>query len=119
MPFDPHIEGFALKLATFEIPTPAGPLRRIGAAVDGKLIDFRAAYAAHLGRSAAGCEEQKIAALLFAPDMVSFLELGELGRTAALDAIEAAAQVDEAFGVRAPFTRSMRSACWRRWLGLV
>jgi 2-keto-4-pentenoate hydratase/2-oxohepta-3-ene-1,7-dioic acid hydratase in catechol pathway len=103
MLFDLYIEGLALKLATFEIPTPAGPLRRIGAAVDGRLIDFRAAYAAHLERSAAGCEEQKIAALLFAPDMVSFLELGELGRTAALDALEAAAQVDEAFGARTSY----------------
>ena len=40
-----------MKLATFEIPTTAGPLRRIGAAVDGYLIDLGAAYAGHLDRA--------------------------------------------------------------------
>jgi 2-keto-4-pentenoate hydratase/2-oxohepta-3-ene-1,7-dioic acid hydratase in catechol pathway len=92
-----------LKLATFEIRTPLGPIRRIGAAVDGRLIDFAAAYAAYLDRADSGCEEQKIAALLFPPDMVSFLERGALGRKAALHAIEAAAQTDEAFGARTSY----------------
>jgi 2-keto-4-pentenoate hydratase/2-oxohepta-3-ene-1,7-dioic acid hydratase in catechol pathway len=100
---DFHAEGSPLKLGTFEIRTPAGPLRRIGAAVDGRLIDFAASYAAHLDRTAAGCEEQKIAALLFPPDMVAFLELGELGRNAALEAIAAASKVDEAFGARTSY----------------
>src|SRR5271166_690748 len=94
MLFDSYAEGSPLKLATFEIRTPAGPLRRIGAAVDGRLIDFAAAYAAHLDRAASGCEEQKIAALLFPPDMVAFLELGALGRLAAHQAVETAALVE-------------------------
>jgi len=92
-----------LKLATFEINTPLGPIRRIGAAVDGRLIDFAAAYAAYLERADRGCEEQKLAALFFPPDMVAFLERGELGRKAAVHAIEAAAKTDEAFGARTSY----------------
>jgi 2-keto-4-pentenoate hydratase/2-oxohepta-3-ene-1,7-dioic acid hydratase in catechol pathway len=89
-----------VKLATFDIPTPAGPLRRIGAAVDGGLVDFAAAYAAHLDRTDPGSDAQRIASLLFAPDMVTFLGLGDLGRRAAGDAINAAAKTGEAFGAR-------------------
>ena len=92
-----------MKLATFEIPTPAGPLRRIGANVENRLIDFSAAYAAHLAQTEPGCEEKKIAALLFPPDMVAFLELGELGRTAAKHSTDAALKTDEAFGARTSY----------------
>jgi 2-keto-4-pentenoate hydratase/2-oxohepta-3-ene-1,7-dioic acid hydratase in catechol pathway len=92
-----------LRLATFEIPTPAGPLRRIGALVDNRLVDFAAAYAAYLDGADGGCEEKKIAALIFAPDMVSFLELGELGREAAKRAMEAAAKTEESFGARTAY----------------
>jgi 2-keto-4-pentenoate hydratase/2-oxohepta-3-ene-1,7-dioic acid hydratase in catechol pathway len=89
-----------VKLATFEIPTPAGPLRRIGAAVDGKLVDFAAAYAAHLDRTDPGSDAQRVAGLLFPADMVAFLGTGNLGRRAAEDAINAAAKTDEAFSAR-------------------
>jgi 2-keto-4-pentenoate hydratase/2-oxohepta-3-ene-1,7-dioic acid hydratase in catechol pathway len=89
-----------MKLATFEISTPAGPLRRIGAAVDGHLVDFAAAYAAHLDRADAGCDAQRLSALFFVPDMVAFLGAGDVGRRAADHAINAAATIDEAFGAR-------------------
>src|ERR687884_202253 len=56
-----------MKLATFEIASPAGPLRRIGAAVDGRLVDFAAAYAAHIDRTDPGSDAQRIASLLFPP----------------------------------------------------
>jgi hypothetical protein len=55
----------SLKLATFEIPTPAGPVRRIGAAVDGRLIDFAAAYAAYLHRTDPGCDAERLADAIF------------------------------------------------------
>ena len=92
-----------MKLATFEIPTPAGPLRRIGAAVDGRLIDFAAAYAAHLDRTDAGSDAQRIASFIFPPDMVAFLGTGDLGRRAADAAIAAAAKSPEAFGARTTY----------------
>jgi 2-keto-4-pentenoate hydratase/2-oxohepta-3-ene-1,7-dioic acid hydratase in catechol pathway len=86
-----------MKLATFEIPTPAGPLRRIGALVDGRLIDFAAAYAAHLDRSDPGCDAERLAHAMF-PDMVSFIGGGGVTMSAAAQAIEAALVADDAFG---------------------
>jgi 2-keto-4-pentenoate hydratase/2-oxohepta-3-ene-1,7-dioic acid hydratase in catechol pathway len=92
-----------MKLATFEIPTPAGPLRRIGAEVDGRLVDFAAAYAAHLDRTDPGSDAQRLAALLFPPDMVLFLGSGAIGREAASRALDAAAATGEAFGARTSY----------------
>ena len=92
-----------MKLATFEIPTAAGPLRRIGAAVDGKLIDFAAGYAAHLEKTDPGCDAQRLAAILFSSDMVAFLGTGDLGRRAAEQAIEAASRHADAFGARTSY----------------
>lgn len=89
-----------MKLATFEIPTPAGPLRRVGAVVDGRLIDLAAAYAAHLDRVDSGCDAQRLAAMLFPPDMVAFIAAGDVGRRAADYAVDAAAKTAEALGAR-------------------
>src|SRR5688572_32907156 len=95
-----------MKLATFEIATAAGPLRRIGAAADGKLIDLSAAYAAHLEHSDPGCDAQRVAAMLFPSDMVAFLGAGDVGRRAADQAIAAAAKHAEAFGGRTSYAHS-------------
>jgi 2-keto-4-pentenoate hydratase/2-oxohepta-3-ene-1,7-dioic acid hydratase in catechol pathway len=93
-----------MKLATFEIPTAAGPLRRIGAAVDGGLIDLAAAYTAHLDKADPGCDAQRLAASLFPSDMVAFLGAGDTGRRAAHLAIDAASTCAEAFGARTRYT---------------
>jgi 2-keto-4-pentenoate hydratase/2-oxohepta-3-ene-1,7-dioic acid hydratase in catechol pathway len=89
-----------MKLATFEIPTSAGPLRRIGAAVDGRLIDLAAAYTAFLDRTDPGCDAARLASLIFPPDMTLFLGSGSLGRAAAERAIETAATTDNGRGAR-------------------
>ena len=94
-----------MKLATFEIATPAGPIRRIGALVDGRLVDFAAAYAAHLDRADRGCDAPRLGKALF-PDMVSFIAGGCLTMTAATQAIEAAQRVDEAFEARTHYGQS-------------
>src|SRR5438105_3707626 len=95
-----------MKLATFEVSTPAGPLRRIGAVVDGRLIDFQAAYAAHLERADPGCDARALAMVLFPPDMVAFLGWGRFGIDAASHAIDAAARAEEAFGARTRYAPS-------------
>ncbi|HJQ40457.1 MAG TPA: fumarylacetoacetate hydrolase family protein, partial [Thermoanaerobaculia bacterium] len=95
-----------MKLATFEISTAAGPLRRIGAAVDGQLIDFAAGYAAHLENTDSGCDAQRLAAMLFSSDMVAFLGTGDVGRRAAGQAIEAASRHADAFGARTTYAAS-------------
>ena len=103
-----------MKLATFEIPTAAGPLRRIGAAVDGRLIDFAAGYAAHLEQADPGCDAQRLAAMLFPSDMVAFLGAGDLGRRAAEQAIEAASRHAEAFGAPHELRAAGSAVCSRR-----
>ena len=92
-----------MKLATFEISTTAGPLRRIGAAVGGRLIDLAAGYAAHLERVDPGCDASRLAAMLIPGDMIAFLGAGEIGRRAADFAIEAAATCGESFGARTSY----------------
>src|SRR5687767_10620040 len=92
-----------MKLATFEIPTAAGPLRRIGASVDGRLIDLAAGYAAHLEHSDPGCDAQRVAGMLFPSDMVAFLGTGDIGRRAADQAIAAASHHADAFGGRTSY----------------
>jgi 2-keto-4-pentenoate hydratase/2-oxohepta-3-ene-1,7-dioic acid hydratase in catechol pathway len=92
-----------MKLATFEISTPVGPVRRIGAAADGRLIDFAAAYAAHLESADPGCDAQRLAGLLFPPDMVLFIGIGDIGRKAADQAVDAALKKQEAFGARTSY----------------
>ena len=92
-----------MKLATFEVPTPAGPLRRIGAAADRRLVDLQAAYAAHLERTDPGCDAERLAALLIPSDMVLFLGTGALGMAAAERAIDAAGTTEEAFGARTTY----------------
>jgi 2-keto-4-pentenoate hydratase/2-oxohepta-3-ene-1,7-dioic acid hydratase in catechol pathway len=95
-----------MKLATFEISTPVGPVRRIGAAVDGRLVDFAAAYAAHLETTDPGCDAERLAGMLFPSDMVMFLGTGDVGRKAAEHAIEAAAKNQDAFGARTSYAAS-------------
>ena len=92
-----------MKLATFEIPTAAGPLRRIGAAIEGRLIDLASGYAAHLEHADPGCDAQRLAGMLFPSDMVGFLGTGDVGRRAAEQAIDAALKHQDAFGARTSF----------------
>ncbi|HXJ44723.1 MAG TPA: fumarylacetoacetate hydrolase family protein [Bryobacteraceae bacterium] len=92
-----------MKLATFEVPTSVGPVRRIGAAVGDRVVDFSAAFAAHLEKTDPACDARKMSALYFPADMVSYLETGAMGRRAAEQAIEAAAGRDEAFGARTSY----------------
>ena len=92
-----------MKLATFDIPTSLGPVRRIGGLMDGRLVDFAAAYAGHLDRADRGSDAQRLAGLLFPPDMVAFIGSGDLGRRAAEQAMDAAANTEEAFGARTSY----------------
>jgi len=96
-----------MKLATFEVPTPAGPLRRLGAAVERsqRVVDLAAAYAAYLDRQDPGCDAARLASLFFPPDMTLFLGCGTVGLDAARLAIDIAGSQDEAFGARTSYAR--------------
>lgn len=92
-----------MKLSTFEVPTKAGPIRRVGAAIDGRLVDLAAGFAAHLDRTDAGSDAARLAAALFPPDMVQVLGGGGFVRALTDRAIEAALRAGEALGVRTTY----------------
>lgn len=73
-----------MKLATFDVVTPAGSIRRIGAVSGEHMVDLNYAYAALLkAKNKTRCQE--LANALIPPDMIEFLEGGE-------DSLEAARQ---------------------------
>ena len=67
-----------MKFITFEVKTPVGSLQRIGVLRDGDIVDLHAAYAAYLRavRSIYGWRE--LAQALVPPDMLRFIEDGEM-----------------------------------------
>jgi 2-keto-4-pentenoate hydratase/2-oxohepta-3-ene-1,7-dioic acid hydratase in catechol pathway len=79
-----------MKLTTFEVATPVGPLRRLGALADDRVVDLATAYAAHLERRDPGADAERITSMLFPSDMVAHLASGQMGRDAARHAIDAA-----------------------------
>ena len=77
-----------MKLATFEIETPVGPKRRVGAKQDGdRLVDVTTAYAAALDER--GDDDPVEVAETHAPsDMRAFLERGNRAVESAHEALE-------------------------------
>lgn len=77
-----------MKLATFEIKTPLGNHRRIGAVADNEIIDINFAYAASLAASGKTGRAQEIADAQVPADMIYFLHGGQMALDAAQKATE-------------------------------
>lgn len=73
-----------MKLVTFQVATPVGAVRRLGALSDGgqRIVDLNAAYALHLAQEG-DPQPQAVADLLLPPDMLGFIEREGKGRQAA------------------------------------
>ncbi|MDR0359949.1 MAG: fumarylacetoacetate hydrolase family protein [bacterium] len=82
-----------MKLVTFEVRTPLGPFRRIGALLDGELgpqaqiADLTSSYAARLLEEGEPRATEAASALL-PPDMLAYLDGGDPSRHRALEALE-------------------------------
>jgi 2-keto-4-pentenoate hydratase/2-oxohepta-3-ene-1,7-dioic acid hydratase in catechol pathway len=76
-----------LKLVTFELPSPTGPMRRIGAMVGETTVDLNLAYRALLQASGETGRAAEIADAVVPPDMIAFFTGGKLSRKAADDAL--------------------------------
>jgi hypothetical protein len=82
-----------MKLVTFEVPTPVGPARRVGAVLDAELTgdariaDLTSAYA-DLLREGGEPRAYEAAAALLPPDMLAFLEGGSPARERARQVVE-------------------------------
>lgn len=88
-----------MKLTTFEIPTALGPVRRIGAAFDGHLLDLNSVYRAKLEAERITERAAEVADVLIPPNMVDFLSGGSLSMEAAQSAIAYARVVKPASAI--------------------
>ncbi|HYB74573.1 MAG TPA: fumarylacetoacetate hydrolase family protein [Candidatus Sulfotelmatobacter sp.] len=77
-----------MRLVTFDVPTPVGPVRRIGALVDGHVADLTAATAAYLAQWPFKGDPYALAQTRVPPDMVDFLAGGEQALEMARRALE-------------------------------
>jgi len=80
-----------LKLVTFEIATPLGPQRRLGALIDGdqdgRIADLTLAYRTYLERETDEPTPEGLAQLRTPPDMIGWLRGGHKSRDAAEAAV--------------------------------
>ena len=76
-----------MKLVTFEIPTPLGPQRRLGALIDhdqdGRVVDLTLAYASYLREATDEPTPEGLAQLRTPPDMIGWIRGGHKSREAA------------------------------------
>jgi len=73
---------------TFDVPTPVGPVRRIGALAGGHIADLTAASAAYLAQWPLKGDPYALAQTRVPPDMVDFLAGGEQSLEMARRALE-------------------------------
>ena len=76
-----------MKLVSFAIETWLGPMRRIGALIDGEqdgcIADFTSAYTNYLKRETDEPTSDELAQLRIPPDMIGWLRGGHKSREAA------------------------------------
>jgi 2-keto-4-pentenoate hydratase/2-oxohepta-3-ene-1,7-dioic acid hydratase in catechol pathway len=77
-----------MKLVTFDVATPVGPVRRIGAHLDGRIADLTSATALYLGQWPHKGDPYALAHARVPPDMVDFLAGGEQGLELARQALD-------------------------------
>jgi 2-keto-4-pentenoate hydratase/2-oxohepta-3-ene-1,7-dioic acid hydratase in catechol pathway len=71
-----------MKLASFEVATRVGPVRRVGVVVNDSLVDVTAGYT-HVLADQGAPSPQEIAQTTAPPDMIEFLRRGDQAMTAA------------------------------------
>lgn len=78
-----------MRLTTFDVPTQVGPIRRIGALVDGDqvVVDLNFAYSTLLSQVARSDRVYEEAAFRMPPDMIEFFRGGDRSRAAADEAL--------------------------------
>lgn len=72
-----------MKLVTFEVSTMLGPLLRLGALSQGKIIDLNIGYTLYLMERMGSGRAYEMAAVVLPPEMVGFFRSGGEGKEAA------------------------------------
>ena len=76
-----------MRLVTFEVQTALGKFERLGALAHGAIVDLNAACTAYFASSQSENAAKRQAAALVPPDMIAFLEGGDIGREMAQKSI--------------------------------
>ena len=80
-----------MKLVTFEVPTPLGPVSRLGGLLPGKIVDLNAAAYLRRLRGEPEAAARRLADALVPPDMIGFLDMEDAGLAEARLALRFAA----------------------------
>jgi 2-keto-4-pentenoate hydratase/2-oxohepta-3-ene-1,7-dioic acid hydratase in catechol pathway len=103
-----------MKLVTFSLNTPLGPIERVGALRGAFVVDLSAVYAWQLHRRGVSAATA-LAESIIPPDMVEFLSRWPMSREAAETALSFADDLDEEaispFGARAVYRESEYRLC--------
>ena len=75
-----------MKLLTFEVPSPIGPLTRLGALLNHRIFDLNLATRLRF-ESEKKSNPQKLADALVPPEIIAFLEMGEEALAAARETL--------------------------------
>jgi 2-keto-4-pentenoate hydratase/2-oxohepta-3-ene-1,7-dioic acid hydratase in catechol pathway len=77
-----------MKLVTFEVPTPVGPVQSIGAISQEKIIDLNLGYTCYLADKGGSYIAYELASAILPPDMIAFLRSGQEGMEAARTTVD-------------------------------
>jgi len=90
-----------MKLVTFEVSTPVGPIRRIGAIQQDRIVDLNMGYTRYLAEKY-GTPAYELAAAILPPDMIGFLRRGEEGKDRAALTLDYVARCRDKGGLFGP-----------------
>jgi 2-keto-4-pentenoate hydratase/2-oxohepta-3-ene-1,7-dioic acid hydratase in catechol pathway len=91
-----------MKLVTFETSTALGPVQRIGAINQEKIIDLSIGYTRYLADKHSNGRTYELAAAVLPPDMIAFFRGGKEGREAAETAIDYVAKQQSKTSISGP-----------------
>jgi len=77
-----------MKLVTFEVSTSVGPIQRIGAISQDRIIDLNMGYTRYLAEKRGTGRADEVAAAVLPPEMIAFFRSGKEGKEAAETTID-------------------------------
>jgi len=91
-----------MKLVTFDVTTPVGQIRRIGAIHGNRIIDLNMGYARYLADKHGNVEAYELASAMLPPDMIAFFRRREEARDQARLTVDYVMRYHATTGLRGP-----------------
>jgi len=89
-----------MRLVTFELPTPFGPVRRLGLWRSSLLLDVNLAYTRLLSHREDSAFAEQLAAVVLPPDMLGYFRAGAMGQVALAEVAAHWSEAGEIVGPR-------------------